>query len=91
MRKVRFHLIIRSLVITKVVLIDIGDVGGSVALFVLLIRIFTVLFFFTVTPIGVSFWALACICSKGGKVSRARAFSALYVCGRARAFSALYA
>jgi hypothetical protein len=61
--------------------VDVGDVGGSVALFVFLLRIFSVLFkdiFLKITPICAAFWAFACICSRGGKVNRARAFSALF-------------
>jgi hypothetical protein len=81
MRKVRVLLVIRSLVLVVPMRIDVGDVGGSVALFILLIRIFSVLFkdiFLKITPICAASWAFACICSRGGKVSRARAFSALY-------------
>ncbi len=83
MRKVRVLLVIRSLIITTVVLIDLSDVGGSVTF----LTIFLKDTIFKISPICVASWAFACIRSRGGEVNRARAFSALYACSRARAFT----
>ncbi len=51
-------------------MLDVGDVRGSVALIILLVRILSVLFkdiFVKITPICAASWAFACICSRGAK------------------------
>jgi hypothetical protein len=74
MRKIRVLLVIKPLIFVVPMRIDVSDVRGSVALFILLVRIFSVLFkdvIIKITPICAASWAFACICSRGGKVSRA--------------------